>query len=93
MTQPAPTPGEGDMWAEIIRRLPGGRLRAVCIARRAFGIAKYGTPLQRENGRNYTHDALEEALDLAVYLRQDRRWLLSWWALAVAWWLLRRIDE
>lgn len=68
-------------------------MRSVCIARRAFGIAKYGTPLQRENGRNYTRDALEEALDLAVYLRQDRRFVLSWLALGCAAWLLRATPE
>lgn len=39
-------------------------------ARKAFGKAKYGTLLQPFNGRNALMDAYQEALDLAVYLRQ-----------------------
>lgn len=39
-------------------------------ARRDFGIAKYGTPLQAHNGRDALMDAYQEALDLAVYLKQ-----------------------
>lgn len=39
-------------------------------ARNKFGIEKYGTPLQANNGRNALKDAYEEVLDLAVYLRQ-----------------------
>lgn len=34
------------------------------------GRAKYGTPLQAGNGRDALVDAYQEALDLAVYLRQ-----------------------
>lgn len=42
------------------------------------GLKKYGTRLQPDNGRDVLRDAYEEALDLAVYLRQalferDRR--------------------
>ena len=39
-------------------------------ARDQFGRAKYGTPLQPHNGRDALADAYQEALDLAVYLRQ-----------------------
>lgn len=39
-------------------------------ARDAFGRSKYGTPLQAGNGRDALQDAYEEALNLAVYLRQ-----------------------
>jgi hypothetical protein len=35
-----------------------------------MGIAKYGTPLQTFNGRDPLIDAYQEALDLAVYLKQ-----------------------
>jgi hypothetical protein len=59
--EPAPTPGEGDVWAEVIKDME---------ARRLMGIQKYGTPLQTNNGRNALVDAYQEALDLAVYLRQ-----------------------
>ncbi len=38
-------------------------------ARNEVGIAKYGTPLQANNGRNHLVDAYQEVLDLAVYLR------------------------
>lgn len=38
--------------------------------RKEFGLAKYGTPLQANNGRDALQDAYEEVLDLAVYLRQ-----------------------
>lgn len=39
-------------------------------ARREVGIAKYGTPLQANNGRDALRDAYQEVLDLACYLRQ-----------------------
>jgi hypothetical protein len=38
--------------------------------RDAVGRARYGTPLQAHNGRDALVDAYQEALDLAVYLRQ-----------------------
>lgn len=39
-------------------------------ARKEFGLNKYGTLLQANNGRNAVRDALDEALDLAVYVKQ-----------------------
>lgn len=39
-------------------------------ARKQFGLNKYGTILQANNGRDALKDAYEEVLDLAVYLRQ-----------------------
>lgn len=39
-------------------------------ARDQLGRERYGTPLQAGNGRDALVDAYEEALDLAVYLRQ-----------------------
>jgi hypothetical protein len=35
------------------------------------GRQRYGTPLQPFNGRDALRDAYEEALDCAVYLRQE----------------------
>ena len=68
--QPAPLHASGDVWSEVIADLPEGHiLRPLCEARRLFGIEKYGTPVQRANGRNHLVDALQEALDLMVYLR------------------------
>lgn len=39
-------------------------------ARRELGIERYGTALHPHNGRNALQDAYEEALDLAIYLKQ-----------------------
>jgi hypothetical protein len=38
--------------------------------REQFGIEKYGTPLQANNGRVAIVDAYQEALDLVCYLKQ-----------------------
>lgn len=40
-------------------------------ARDNFGFQKYGTRLQADNGRDSLVDAYQEALDLAVYLRNE----------------------
>lgn len=41
--------------------------------RREVGIERYGTALQPMNGRNNLQDAYEEALDLAMYLKNQLR--------------------
>lgn len=66
-TQPNPTPSTGDVWQELIDAESAGPLRDAMIARRELGIARYGTPLQRGNGRNMTLDASQEALDGMAY--------------------------
>jgi hypothetical protein len=38
-------------------------------ARKAVGLARYGTLLQPHNGRDFLLDAYQEAMDLAIYLR------------------------
>ena len=38
--------------------------------RKQMCIAKYGTVLQGHNGRDALIDAFQEAMDLAIYLRQ-----------------------
>ena len=38
--------------------------------RKCHGLEKYGTFLQAHNGRNPVRDAMDEALDLIVYMRQ-----------------------
>lgn len=38
--------------------------------RRELGIARYGTALQPNNGRDALRDAYEEAIDLCMYLKQ-----------------------
>lgn len=59
--EPEPRPGARDVWPLVI---------ADMHARNMEGCARYGTPLQTNNGRDALVDAYQEALDLAVYLRQ-----------------------
>ena len=59
--QPAPQPSTGDVWALVLADMED---------RRRLGIERYGVPLQAHNGRDALIDAYQEALDLAVYLRQ-----------------------
>lgn len=67
--QPLPLPGEGDCWAELMSAMGAEHpLHGDAEARRALGIARYGRPLQRGNGRSIKRDIHEERLDLAVYL-------------------------
>ena len=65
--QPLPLDASGDVWAEIIATLPEGPARQAAEARRQMGIDKYGTPLQRGNGRDHAVDEAQELLDAAVY--------------------------
>jgi hypothetical protein len=41
-------------------------------ARKAFGLAKYGTNLTADNGRDHLVDAMHELLDALVYLHAHR---------------------
>lgn len=62
--QPLPQPSLGS--------LQGAAHWLVCadlLERAAMGQAKYGTPLQVDNGRNHLVDAYQELLDLLCYLR------------------------
>lgn len=59
--QPPPTGSGVPVWPLVIADMQ---------ARDAAGTAKYGTPLRTHNGRDALVDAYQEALDLAVYLRQ-----------------------
>lgn len=60
-SQPKPIPNDNPaVWALV---------KDDMMRRNAFGVAKYGTPLQPFNGRDALQDAYEEALDLCVYLR------------------------
>jgi len=66
--EPPPTPGTGDLWLDVIERTTDPVLRELYLARRAQGLARYGVPLQRDNGRDHLRDAVQEAVDLVVYL-------------------------
>jgi hypothetical protein len=61
-TNPPPKPNDSiPIWDLVIKDMQ---------ARDNVGRKRYGTPLQANNGRDALQDAYEEALDLAVYLRQ-----------------------
>jgi hypothetical protein len=62
VSQPDPIPTSGPAIADLVL--------ADLTARKAEGIRRYGVPLQAHNGRDALQDAYEEALDLALYLRQ-----------------------
>ena len=61
-SQTLPVPNDGPHVHDLVV--------ADLAARKALGTQRYGTPLQPHNGRDALCDAYEEALDLAVYLRQ-----------------------
>lgn len=60
--EPPPRPGGGPSIHDLVIE--------ELTDRKKFGLRKYGTPLQAWNGRRASRDALDEVLDLAVYLRQ-----------------------
>ena len=59
--EPAPVPNDRPaVWDLVIADMK---------ARDAMGCARYGTRLQPFNGRDQLVDAMQEAMDLVVYLR------------------------
>ena len=70
--QPHPTPGVGDCWAEVLATTSDDTLRALYEERREQGVARYGTTLQRDNGRDHYADAVQELADAVVYLQAAR---------------------
>ena len=74
--QPAPTGDGVPVWPAVMADLQERPLRQFrhlvphMQARHEFGLAKYGTPLKTNNGRDAMVDALQEALDLVAYLSQ-----------------------
>lgn len=61
-SQPAPVPNDLPHVADLVI--------ADIRARKAHGLAEYGTPLQPRNGRSALRDLYEELLDGAQYLAQ-----------------------
>lgn len=61
-TQPLPTKNDLPYIHDLVI--------ADITSRKTLGTERYGTPLQPRNGRSAIKDAYEEAVDLAVYLRQ-----------------------
>ncbi len=60
--QPMPTPNSNPAIVDLAL--------ADLRQRGALGVKTYGTRLQAHNGRDSLRDAYEEALDMALYLRQ-----------------------
>lgn len=60
--QPMPTINDGPRVLDLVM--------ADLVARAEQGRAEYGTYLQPNNGRDALWDAYQEALDMAMYLRQ-----------------------
>jgi hypothetical protein len=61
-SQPLPRPNDQPLVHDAVIR--------DIVSRKELGTKRYGTPLQPFNGRSALQDAYEEALDLAVYLKQ-----------------------
>lgn len=59
--QVAPTPNDGPSCHDLVIK--------DLEERKQFGLRKYGSLLQPNNGRSFLQDAYEEALDLCAYLR------------------------
>jgi hypothetical protein len=71
--QAAPQPGRGDMWQQVLDRYQAQLHPAVLelfSQRRELGIAKYGVPLQANNGRSIFKDLVQETLDRIAYAEQ-----------------------
>lgn len=68
--QPPPRASTGDVWQELIDDEPDETLAEWFAHRRVLGIARYGVPLQRDNGRDPRRDLREELLDALAYAQQ-----------------------
>lgn len=75
MLTPQPDPVCIDISESVADWLLGCELHPIAEdlirARREQGRARYGTELYTHNGRNPTLDALQEAVDLVLYLAQE----------------------
>lgn len=63
---------EGDQQLPVPNKEPDIQSQVIkdIVERREVGIQRYGTALQPHNGRDALRDAYEEAIDLAMYLKQ-----------------------
>jgi hypothetical protein len=93
--EPSPQNGSGDpLWPAVIARYADRHAFALAARERhEFGVAKYGIALRANNGRSAKIDALQEALDLVVYLEQMAQEAPSGWdARAIRNQQLRAVD-
>lgn len=97
--QPPPTPGHGDVWLDVYVRALANPLVPFALVddmyrRRAQGIARYGTPLQYDNGRDAMVDAYQEYLDGVAYAHAARApWWMRWASILFAALVRRRLPE
>jgi hypothetical protein len=77
--QPMPVEGRGPWIQDLVLKdlvaQLGDSVRAAFLMdeverRKALGLSRYGTLLQAFNGRDALQDAMDEAVDLIIYLRQ-----------------------
>lgn len=67
-TQPMPSGGTGDVGQELLDLIPADHpMREAVARRREVGIARYGQPLRRGDGRAHLLDLQEELIDAAKY--------------------------
>ncbi len=93
--EPPPLGGTGNpLWPTVIARYADRpAFAAAARERHEFGVAKYGCALRTHNGRNARVDALQEAMDLIVYLEQMAQEAPSPWdARAIRNQQLRAVD-
>ena len=85
-TLPPPRPAGPMVWPSLLGRLgpEHAGLRREMEARRDLGVARYGQTVHRDDGRPLGVDALQEALDLLVYLERDAMRLEKMGALRMA---------
>jgi len=76
--QPDPVGGRESVTDWLLHRLAGDDSRASALvadllrARREQGVQRYGVKLRANNGRSARRDALQEAVDLLLYLAQEQ---------------------
>lgn len=75
--QPMPVRTDGPSIQGMVRadlalrpQSTAGQVAADLVIREQVGVQRYGTSLQAFNRRDALRDAYEEAVDLAVYLKQ-----------------------
>lgn len=75
-SEPAPEDGRMPVMPWLVRQLRSlgcaDETLALVRSRAAIGLARYGTELRTQNGRNPVNDAREEVGDLLMYLMQAR---------------------
>jgi hypothetical protein len=73
--EPPPIPNDNpsihDLVVEDLKKDTYIVLTKDILDRKAFGLKKYGVPLQQGNSRNPLRDAFQEVLDAICYIKQE----------------------